>query len=172
MVTHRLCPMYSSWKERRMQRSSLIRFAFALACLGAIGCTDEGVGDPCIPEAIPCTADGKVCGYKNNEAYLEASSVQCKSRLCLVYKLDNGTQMAVDSDPRVTCDPKNPVEGCVSDKNLNDSVYCTCRCGTGGSKTKQELCDCPDGFQCRQVLTTGDPGIVGEYCVKKDGPPA
>ena len=37
------------------------------AALCAIGCSDEGVGDPCIPEAIPCDSSGKNCGYKASE---------------------------------------------------------------------------------------------------------
>jgi len=174
LATHCLYATYRLWKERRMQRSSLIRIAFALGLyalsFGAVGCTDEGVGDPCVPEAIPCQADGTGCGYKLTESYLEASSVQCRSRLCLVYKLDNDTGGTLVSDPRNLCEGKNPVDGCVTNEALSNSVYCTCRCGSGGAKTKQELCDCTDGFECRQVLTLGGDGIVGDYCVRKGAP--
>lgn len=158
-----------------MQRSSLIRIAFAVGMtlgLGAIGCADEGIGDPCIPETIPCNADGTNCGYKASEAYLEASSVQCRSRLCIVYKLDNQTSGMVPSDPRQLCTGKgNDKTGCLTNSQLLDSVYCTCRCGSGGgATTNQELCKCSDGFECRPVLTLGGPGIVGDYCVRKSAP--
>ena len=156
-----------------MQRSSLIRIAHAVGLtlgLGAIGCADEGIGDPCIPETIPCAADGTGCGYKNTESYLEASSVQCRSRLCIVYKLDNGTSGMVPSDPRLLCTGKNDKTGCLTNKELLDSVYCTCRCGSGGASTNQELCSCSSGFECRPVLTLGGPGIVGDYCVRTSAP--
>ncbi|MDB4988552.1 MAG: hypothetical protein JWN04_3730 [Myxococcaceae bacterium] len=149
-----------------MQRSSLIRIAFALASLGAIGCADEGIGDPCIPEAIPCDSNGENCGYKASESYIEASSVQCRSRLCLVYKLDNGTNGMIASDPRKLCTDKNPATGCLTNEKLNDSVYCTCRCKQGDVKTKQELCSCSSGYTCHEVLNLGGAGIVGSYCVK------
>ncbi|MDB4977434.1 MAG: hypothetical protein JWN48_5775 [Myxococcaceae bacterium] len=151
-----------------MQRSSLIRIAFALASLGAIACTDEGIGDPCIPETIPCNADGTGCGYKASESYIEASSVQCRSRLCLVYKLDNGTQGDIPSDPRVLCtgNAAKDKAGCLTDDQLLKSVYCTCRCDSGGVKTKQELCSCDSGFTCETILNLGGPGIVGKYCVR------
>jgi hypothetical protein len=154
-----------------MQRSSLIRIAFAvallMASLSAVGCTDIGIGDPCIPETIPCAADGTGCGYKASEAYIEASSVQCRSRLCIVYKLDNGTAGAIPSDPRNLCTGgAKDQDGCLSTNQLLDSVYCTCRCASGGVKTNQELCSCDDGFKCVPVLNLGGPGIVGSYCVK------
>ncbi|MDB4977436.1 MAG: hypothetical protein JWN48_5777 [Myxococcaceae bacterium] len=149
-----------------MRRSSPIQIAFALASLAAIGCADEAIGDPCIPEAIPCNADGTGCGYSSSESYIEASSVQCRSRLCLVYKLDNGTHSQIPSDPRNLCANKDKKDGCLTDDQLNESVYCTCRCGSGGAQTKQELCSCSEGFKCLPLLNLGGPGIVGSYCVK------
>jgi hypothetical protein len=150
-----------------MRRSSLNWLAFVMLSLGAVGCTDEGVGDPCVPEAIPCDQNGENCGYKASESYLETSSVQCRSRLCIVRKLDNGSAGQYPSDPRNLCD-KNSDPGCLSEERLENSVYCTCRCGVpNGVKTgSQSLCSCPDGFECREVLTQGGPGVIGSYCVK------
>ncbi len=149
-----------------MQSSSRIRIAFALCSVVAMGCADLGVGDPCLPETVPCSADGKTCGYQASEAYVEASSVQCRSRLCLVYKLDNMTEGAVPSDPRDLCSEKNDKEGCVTPEALNDSIYCTCRCD--GSQRAEDNCTCPDGYTCEEVLTLGGPGIRGSYCVKSN----
>jgi hypothetical protein len=142
-----------------MQRSSPIWIAFAVAALGAIGCTDEGVGDPCIPETIPCNSEGEKCGYKASEAYIEATSVQCRSRLCIVYKLDNDTQGTIPSDPRTLCSNSGEsADGCVSDEALAKSVYCTRRCVSDA--------DCPTEYTCEPVLSLGGPGIRGSYCVK------
>jgi len=150
-----------------MQRSTFW-IVLAVGALGAIGCADEGVGDPCIPETVPCNALGEKCGYKSSESYIEATSVQCKSRLCIVYKLDNKTNGAIPSDPRSLCeDQKQPEDGCVDNDALQKSVYCTCRCDTGGVKSGIDTCTCPDGFTCEPVLNLGGSGIVGSYCVAK-----
>lgn len=154
-----------------MRRSSLSWLAFAVLSLGAIGCTDEGVGDPCIPEAIPCDQNGENCGYKASESYLETSSVQCRSRLCIVHKLDNGSDNLYPSDPRKLCDSKNNEPGCLSEPRLEEGVYCTCRCGVPSNvSSNQELCGCPDGFSCREILTQGGPGVIGSYCVRSSAP--
>jgi hypothetical protein len=144
-----------------MQRSSPIWIAFAVAALGAIGCADEGVGDPCVPETVPCNAEGKECGYKSTEAYIEATSVQCRSRLCIVYKLDNNFGGTAPSDPRSPCTGKaSDSDSCVDDESLARSVYCTIRCTSAD--------DCPGEFTCEPVLALGGPGIRGSYCVKRE----
>jgi hypothetical protein len=155
-----------------MQRSASKWFAIALLSIAAVGCADEGVGDPCVPEAIPFnpklqnTASGGY-GFSASETYLETSSVQCKSRVCIVHKLDNGST-TVPADPRNhLCD--DPLvtnkEGCVSNDALAKSVYCTCKCG--GPKLS-ELCECPSGFSCTEVqgLDRGGDGVRGNYCLK------
>lgn len=151
-----------------MRRSSRNWLAFVVLSLVAVGCTDEGVGDPCIPEAIPCDQNGENCGYKASESYLETSSVQCRSRLCIVHQLDNGSNGEYPSDPRNLCKDSNE-PGCLSQKLLEDSVYCTCRCKvpSGVSTGNQELCSCPDGFDCNEILTQGGPGVIGSYCVRR-----
>lgn len=147
-----------------MQRSSSKWLALAVLALGAVACSDSGVGDPCIPETIPCNSQGKECGYKASESYIEATSVQCRTRLCLVHKLDNGTAGLLPSDPRVLCDADGQPAGCLDESALEKSVYCTCRCGLEGSK--HDFCKCPSGFSCQQVLTNGPEGIRGDYCVR------
>lgn len=152
-----------------MERSSPNWIAAVALALVASGCTDEGVGDPCIPETIPCNAEGTVCGVRKSESYIEATSVQCRSRLCIVHKLDNSSEK-IPADPRKTCDkfddPDDPdAEGCLDPKELLKSVYCTCRCD--GPKTSLEFCDCPDDFTCEPILNLGGPGIQGSYCVRK-----
>jgi hypothetical protein len=150
-----------------MRRSSL--YWLALGCvlaLGAVGCTDEGVGDPCTPEAVPCERNGENCGYKASESYIEASSVQCKSRLCIVHQLDNLSQGG-NADPRKICSATENDPTCVDPEQLADAVYCTCRCRSAEGGSKNDLCDCPGGFSCEEILNLGGSGIVGSYCVRK-----
>lgn len=141
-----------------------------LLCLGlwVAACADEGVGDPCTPETVPVNNEGKP-GFQKTESYIESSSVQCRSRLCIVHKLDNGTDLPADPRPQGLCSNKqNPnAVGCVSDAELLRAVHCTCKCG--GPKTAEQ-CKCPSGFSCIEILTLGGDGIRGSYCVKP--PPA
>ena len=137
----------------RSLAQSLTVLAVALAALTAAGCQVEAVGDPCTPENVP------VGGFLMGEAYLETSSVQCRTRVCIVNDLQG--------DPtRVGCTEA----GCVSQEDVDLSVYCTCRCdGPAGSA---DFCQCPDEIdgvpvECKQVLSSGGVGIVGSYCVKK-----
>ena len=102
------------------------------------GCA-TGVGDPCTPEVIPDD------GFKNSEAYIETSSVQCQTRVCGVFKYQG--------DPRHD-DPRQ----------VEKKIYCTCRCEAPDPRFG--TCDCPDGFECQEVLDLGGPGIRGSYCVR------
>jgi hypothetical protein len=148
-----------------MQRSVNQWFAIAFVGLGLGACEDLGVGDPCIPERIPTG------GYDPSESYIESSSVQCRSRLCIVHQLDNGKGKG---DPSKLCNKKpEDLTGdeekdwdaqCVGEENLDESVYCTCRCD--GPKTSVEFCECPGGYECAPILNLGGDGIKGSYCVR------
>jgi hypothetical protein len=144
-----------------MQRSVYQFIAITVLALAASACEDLGVGDPCIPERIPCSKD-KGCGYDQTESYIESSSVQCRSRLCIVHKLDNGNNTV--GDPTVLCDDDPDNANCVHPENLDESVYCTCRCD--GPKTSVQFCECPHGFECTEILKLGGDGIKGSYCVR------
>ena len=113
------------------------------------GCPSPGVGDPCVPEQIPTD------GYSESEAYIESSSVQCKTRVCMSYLFDG--------DPR-DCEQLTGAEQLACMEEVEKHIYCTCRCYSGG--TGFEECDCPSGFQCVQVLEQGGPGVRGGYCVR------
>jgi hypothetical protein len=149
-----------------MQRFSCKWIAIAVMASGLWACANEGVGDPCIPESIPCDEENRQdCGFRDNESYIESSSVQCRSRLCIVHRLEG--QQSDLADPRRLCekDPKHP--NCVTEQQLDQSVYCTCRCD--GPKTSVEFCECPSGYACEEVLTLGGDGIKGSYCVRPTG---
>ncbi len=126
--------------------------------LSSGGCSTSGVGDPCTPEQIP---EG---GFVLNETYLETSSVQCRTRVCMVRNFKG--------DPRLVpplCEPGTSTE-CHTEQEVDDAVYCSCRCrAPAGSDTP--TCECPDGFICEDVLETGGVGIQGGYCVKANVTP-
>lgn len=127
----------------------------ALFALG--GCRASGVGDPCVPEVVPSG------GFNAAEAYLETSSVQCRTRVCMVYQLAG--------DPRMTreeCD-LGPA-ACAAfptAQDVDERVYCTCRCDAPAG-TSAPLCECGEGFRCTEVLDLGGDGIRGSYCVREE----
>jgi hypothetical protein len=132
---------------------------FAAPWLGAAlvliaGCSTPPVGAPCLPEQIPES------GFSAKEAYIESSSVQCETRVCIVYQLAG--------DPRDTCQASaaNPENICADKTEVAERVYCTCRCDSQGSGFGE--CECPSGFSCVEVLSQGDRGVRGSYCVKSD----
>lgn len=118
----------------------------------AAGCNSTPIGDPCVPESIPPG------GFDSREIYLETSSVQCRTRVCMVYQLDG--------DPENICEGGGPA-GCIEQDTVNNQVFCSCRCSvTDGSQANTPLCDCGDGFECiDDIVTTGGAGVRGGYCV-------
>ena len=93
--------------------------------------------------------------------------MQCRSRWCIVHKLDNDSAGVFPADPRELCGEGSDYEGCLTDEQLERSVYCTCRCD--GPKTSVEFCQCPSGFTCTEIFSTSiapGAGIAGSYCVK------
>jgi hypothetical protein len=128
------------------------------------GCASPAVGDPCLPEQVPDN------GFVDSESYVESGSVQCETRVCLVYELGG--------DPRQGCVPKGdplcaptssqtcePVVRCPAQQEIDEHVYCTCRCDADG--TGIDTCECPTGYRCTEVLQQGDRGVRGSYCVLK-----
>ena len=116
----------------------LVVLALSSLAVFAVGCKSAiGVGDPCDPESIPGG------GFDRSEVYLETSSVQCRTRVCMVYK----------------------TEGLPGDVTYNEEqVYCSCRCDAPeGANTP--TCACPSGFTCETILEQGGTGIRGGYCV-------
>jgi hypothetical protein len=147
-----------------VKRLLLLASALFVALLAA--CSTPAVGAPCLPEQVPQT------GFDDREAYIETSSVQCQTRVCMVYRLRG--------DPRQGCVPSaapaatgtggsgaaNAGGGkvCADPKEVLDRIYCTCRCNAGGTGFAE--CQCPDGYTCVDVLDQGGPGVRGGYCVK------
>jgi hypothetical protein len=142
----------------RLAAKSFVLLATALVSALLFGCSTPAVGAPCLPEQVPED------GFADQEAYVESSSVQCETRVCIVYRLRG--------DPREGCvpvaaDPNDPTsvgKECATPDKVRDHVYCTCRCDSDDTGFAE--CECPDGFTCVDVLNQGGPGVRGGYCVK------
>lgn len=148
----------------RWVRRALCTAAVLMTTL-ALGCEAPGVGDPCNPESIP---EG---GFNDSEAYLETSSVQCRTRVCMVYKLPGYPSICLRRNEDGSCaeeDCKAPAGAtCATAEETDDAVYCTCRCKAPPGSTAS-TCECPDGYSCIEVLDSefAGEGIRGSYCVK------
>jgi hypothetical protein len=145
----------------------------ALAFLGMVSCgKTDGIGDPCVPED---EYSPKFSGFAISEVGLEARSVQCASRLCLVNHFqgrvgcplgqkagEGGCVVPGSSDP-VTVD----VAPWDLDRSADATVYCSCRCD--GPDPNARYCDCPSGFSCKHLrddLGLGSAGLAGSYCIR------
>ena len=109
----------------------------AVSVLGAQGCKQSGVGDPCIPEQ---EYDTTFNGFNPNEVNVESKSFQCQTRLCLVNHFRG----------RVTC-PYG--------QNSDGSGLPTVDSATGGAFPQTDA-NCPsDNPQCvvRCAIPGGDP---------------
>ena len=74
-------------------RLALLAIAVGLG-LSSVGCASPAIGAPCLPEQVPEN------GFDDREAYVESSSVQCETRVCVVFKLRG--------DPREGCVARDP----------------------------------------------------------------
>jgi hypothetical protein len=137
-----------------MLRKWLDLMGFVAISLLAAACSETGVGDACVPERVPAG------GFLASETYLETSSVQCATRVCLVRGLQG--------DPNNLQEDDCPLgeETCVTATDVAETTYCSCRCGAEGSDLP--TCGCPGGFKCEEVLETGGDGLRGSYCVREE----
>jgi hypothetical protein len=124
------------------------------------GCPATGVGDPCVPEAVP------LLGFTARESYVETSSVQCRTRVCLVYRLQGHPERLVGTPSCPTSDPTLSATF-VDQQTRDDRVFCSCRCSAAGIDSNLPLCDCNEGFHCVDLLTQGGAGVRGGYCIRE-----
>jgi len=118
-----------------------------------------------LPEQVPGD------GFDPSEAYIETSSVQCETRVCMVYQLAGAPPGTAGCKPQGECrvctgnDPKCvAIPCCAPQEDIEKRVYCTCRCDVDVGKFAE--CSCPSGFTCAQVLEQGNAGVRGKYCVR------
>lgn len=150
-------------RAHRCERMALCVLAFGLAA-AAGACATPAVGDPCLPEQVPET------GFDERETYVESSSVQCSTRVCIVYRLRGDPRPGCVPRPAdMNCDPAtdpecDPGVMCADPEKIEQHIYCTCRCNSADTGFAE--CECPDSYSCVDVLDQGGPGVRGGYCVK------
>ena len=92
---------------------------------------------------------------------MSVSDFQCETGACIVYHLRG--------DPRPDCDPAQCGPGdfgcvCAPPSEVQDRVYCTCRCHDGEAEVPS--CPCPGGFSCVNISDGGSLDVRGGYCIK------
>ena len=182
----------------RSMTSSLFVGVIAIAgvaTVAASGCKATGVGDPCTPEQ-EYNADFN--GFSADEVNVESKSFQCQTRLCLVNhfqgrvscaygqdadgnapskadpcKVPGSTQVIDGKSNGQVVDPKKKatVPPQCTDRKAANTVYCSCRCSNinGATDDGAVYCKCPEGFECKQLVTSigqGNEGLTGGYCIK------
>ena len=153
--------MHMAWMKNSPLSLAGKNVALVAACvlsMLSVGCQARGVGDPCVPEAIPQN------GFTNTESYVETSSVQCRTRVCLVYRLTGHPDRITGED---SCVPTGN-RTCVGRVERDERVFCSCRCSAGGGDSTLPLCTCPETFHCVDLLTQGGDAVRGGYCIPKD----
>lgn len=164
MIEHR-CASRSAGRaaHHAMMRMNRLAQLLLLSCVVA-GCKrDLDVGAPCVPENVPCDADGN-CGYSPLETSLDLHAAGCDG-VCLVHRLDNGTNGRVPADPVGRLCQADPTEGCVSESMLEAAVYCSCQCDGPGSRSN--YCTCPDDFSCKELPPRSGSEPRGSYCIRR-----
>lgn len=142
----------------RLQTRSLPSLLVILLPLALAACGEPPVGAPCLPEQVP--ADG----FNDNESYIEASSVQCQTRVCMVYKLRGNPDLANCETKDCAADDITCMQTrCAAESEIKKRVYCTCRCGAPAGFAE---CECPEGFSCREILEGAEDSVNGSYCVR------
>jgi hypothetical protein len=103
---------------------------------------DDRVGAACVPQLI---SNG---GFHSGAPSIEGPSPDCETGVCLLY-------------PSGDC----YVQGaCPMDELIAQDAYCSCRCDAGGGPGPE--CDCPDGFSCVEILSSGPADLAGGYCAR------
>ncbi|HTN84707.1 MAG TPA: hypothetical protein VL242_13500 [Sorangium sp.] len=141
---------------------------------GFCRCGTPGTDNPNCPADWSCADDGvcklHICrdGMTNPDG-----STKCQ----------DPTKSAAENEGKACCVPgtEDPVASPVcgqcagdSDRNAEQAVYCSCRCGVADGEPDDpnfNFCECPQGFSCSEIrpnVGLGDPNITGKYCIKKD----
>jgi hypothetical protein len=149
------------------------------------GCQSGGVGDPCTPED---EYHADFSGFQDTEVNVESRSFQCETRVCLVNHFrgrvscpygqtaDDITQVPTDAASNQRCTLPGtkdlvtvPVDPQYKARQAEDAVYCSCRCN--GPDKNARYCECPEGYQCTQLVEAisglGGGQLAGSYCVRK-----
>ena len=119
----------------------------------ALGCQEEMVGAPCVPETDEGDYNENLGG--DTVYSIETRSVQCKTRMCLIMTTTQTGGMA---------------------DQLKYS-FCSCRCKDAEGHSYEnnpdkydDLCECPPNTLCEHVLDDLEDApekVTGAYCIPK-----
>ena len=160
---------------------TLLVAAIGVSQLG-LECGGGGVGDPCIPEDEYRT---NFQGFGETEVNVESRSFQCETRVCLVANFRGRVSCPYGQDQTTLPDqycriPGSrdqildamgapvPVAPQLVERRPDDAVYCSCRCD--GEDENARYCECPSGFECRELiqdLGLGSEQLAGSYCIRE-----
>lgn len=126
-----------------------------LACLALVGCAAGEQGEPCVPESVP------VEGFTASSSWVESSSTQCRSRVCLAYRLQ-GHPGRILGEP--SCEAALE-SSCITQTELDRRVFCSCRCRASDGPSDMPLCACNEGFHCVDLANVGPASNRGGYCI-------
>lgn len=106
--------------------------------------------------------------FKSGELFfwLQVAAPQCELGLCL-------STVEIISLPEIEqqCGNESSLAACANSDAVKEDSLCTCRCSDQNGNTAEqnaELCVCPTGYTCEQVLSNSDQiasSLVGGYCV-------
>ncbi|MEM9068745.1 MAG: hypothetical protein AAGE52_09570 [Myxococcota bacterium] len=153
-------------------RSTLAALALVVAGCGN-GSTDTHA--TCVPESVPLD------GFPGGDLFLETSSVQCPSSICVIDQRDADSALQI-SGSREACEQANErrirraeedgedvgeLDDCEPLPSIADRVHCSCRCSLPGGETDETTCACGEGFVCvDDAFTSGSDEIQGGYCLR------
>jgi hypothetical protein len=148
---------------------------------------EDGGAGQCAGFGNACDAEGKFCRCETSTdcpqtlqaSFCDANDHHCKTYVC--HKKGNCQSADADDNTGKDCcvpGTDTPVTAPVcgqcadaSNRNGEDSVYCSCRCLREGDTDDgvSNYCDCPTGFSCTEIrkdVGLGDPLLTGSYCIK------
>ena len=120
---------------------------------------DVYVGDAALSRVIKLSGStGATLG-----TWTGPSTDKIGSPIGLTYK--DGKGNVIDSKKKATVSPQ------CTDRKAANSVYCSCRCANinGATDDGAVYCKCPEGFECKQLVSSigqGNEGLTGGYCIK------
>lgn len=150
--------------------------ALVFASLLQLGCKEEMVGAPCIPETDKGDFSATLSGTTWS---IETRSVQCETRLCVT----KTEPLAADAAQVAACElaaaaGEGVLEACwEGEGGITQAKYsfCSCRCKDINGNTYNKnpdkydyLCECPPDTKCISVLGDIEEApskVKGSYCV-------
>lgn len=162
------------------------------------GCKAGGVGDPCVPEQeydksfLGFNEQEVNVESKSFQCQTRLCLVNHFRGRVTCPKGQSRDGVAPGGKPEDACfipDSKTPIDGLdaegnqvdpqsgkqvcpqCTDRSADKAVYCSCRCANVDGKTDDgaSYCECPEGFECKQLVTSigaQDTGLTGGYCIK------